>query len=259
MEKTTENNDFENQQKKKIQPKEETQPKEKEEKEEKEEQEFILLIMNCKKYIKKALYQKITWLKFIPPFIKYYHVIGDEELNEEYKFEDNNNLLWVKTKDDYVSLPNKVISSYNAVNNRYNFKYILKTDDDQILVNSKFLTMITSLVKIKKPTPHYGGYVVNVEKPYLSEYYKIHPELPKILPILKTKYCSGRFYYLSKDAVSYLLTKRENIIKEYLEDFAIGFHLSPYYKNNIMNIKTNDYFTDIELSDFPLLVKEGKI
>jgi hypothetical protein len=64
---------------------------------------------------------------------------------------------------------------------------------------------------------------------------------------------------LSKDSVSYLLSKRENISKEYLEDFAIGFHLSPYYKNNIMHIRTNDYFTDIELSDFPLLVKEGKI
>jgi len=239
----------------------EEQPKEEQPKEEqpKEEQEFIMLIMNCKKYMKKALYQKITWLKFIPPFLKYYHVVGDETLDEEYKFQDNDNLLWVKTKDDYVSLPHKVISSYNAVNNRYNFKYILKTDDDQILINPKFLNMITSLVKMKKPSPHYGGYVVNVEKPYLSEYYKIHPELPKILPILKTKYCSGRFYFLSKDAVSYLLTKREYIIKEYLEDFAIGFHLSPYYKNNIMHIKTNEYFTDIELSDFPLLIKEGKI
>jgi len=240
---------------------EQEQPKQEQPKQEqpKLEQDFILLIMNCKKYIKKALYQKITWLKLLPPFIKYYHVIGDETLDEEYKFNEYDNLLWVKTKDDYVSLPNKVISSYNAINNKYNFKYIFKTDDDQILINPKFLNMISSLVKIKKPTPHYGGYVVNVEKPYLSEYYKIHPELPKTLPILKTKYCSGRFYFLSKDAVSYLLTKRENIIKEYLEDFAIGFHLSPYYKNNILDIKTNDYFTDIELSDFPMLVKEGKI
>ena len=224
--------------------------------EEKEEQNIIMLIMNCKKYIKKALYQKNTWLKLIPSCIKYYHVIGDETLEEEYKFDEYENLLLVKTKDDYISLPNKVISSYNAINKKYNFKYILKTDDDQILTKPQFLNTITSLIQTKKPITHYGGYIVNVEKPYLSEYYKIHPELPKRLPILQTKYCSGRFYYLSKDAIVYLLSKSENISKEYLEDYAIGFHLSPYYKNNIMNIQTNDYFIDIELTDFSLLSED---
>ena len=49
------------------------------------EQEFILLIMNCKKYAQKALYQKQTWLPLIPSYLIYFHVIGDETLNEEYK------------------------------------------------------------------------------------------------------------------------------------------------------------------------------
>ena len=41
------------------------------------QQDYILLIMNCKKYVKKALYQKSTWLKHIPPWLSYYHIIGD--------------------------------------------------------------------------------------------------------------------------------------------------------------------------------------
>jgi hypothetical protein len=44
-----------------------------------------------------------------------------------------------------------------------------------------------------------------------------------------------------------------------LEDYAIGFNLDPYFKLNILNLATNKFFTDIELSDFPKLVEEGKI
>ena len=188
------------------------------------EQEIILLIMNCKKYEKKALFQKQTWLKTIPPFLKYYHVIGDPLLETEYKFDNEKNILWVKVDDDYNSLPNKVITSYNAIYETFQFKYILKTDDDQILINPKFFNIVLDIIQKTRPQIHYGGFIVDVKTPHLSEYYKIHPELPKNLPILQTKYCSGRFYFLSKQAVSNLLSKRERIVKEFLEDYAIGYN-----------------------------------
>ena len=146
----------------------------------------------------KAQFQKQTWLKNIPSFLKYYHVIGDPLLETEYKFDNENNILWVKVGDDYNSLPNKVISSYNAIYETFHFRYILKTDDDQMLVNPKFFDILVGLIQTTRPQIHYGGYVVDVKNPYISEYHKIHPELPKNLPILQTKYCSGRFYFLSK-------------------------------------------------------------
>ena len=223
------------------------------------EQEFIMLIMNCKKYEKKALFQKKTWLKNIPAYIKYYHVIGDETLESIYKFDNEKNILWVKVKDDYNSLPNKVITSYSAIYNTFNFKYLFKTDDDQILVKPQFFDTIIKLILNMNIRPHYGGYIVDVKQPYLSQYNTIHPELPKDLPIYATKYCSGRFYFLSKSAISNLINKSENIIKEYLEDYAIGLNLDACYKNNILNILTNTFFTDIELSDFPQLLKQNKI
>ena len=43
--------------------------------------------------------------KNIPEFIKYYHVIGDEALETEYNFVEETNILYVKTPDDYNSLP----------------------------------------------------------------------------------------------------------------------------------------------------------
>lgn len=222
------------------------------------EQEYIMLIMNCKKYIKKAKFQKMTWLKFIPSFLIYYHVIGEPDLDVDYKFDNENNILWVKVEDDYNSLPKKVIRAYKAVNETFNFKYIFKTDDDQILVNNKFFDIIKSITYSPKKI-HYGGYIVDVKQNYLSQYHKIHPELPSYLPILQTKYCSGRFYFLSNQAILNLISKSYLIEKEYLEDYAIGYNLDLFYKSNMINIASNNYFTDIERSDFPKMLEEGKI
>ena len=222
-------------------------------------QEFIMLIMNCKKYVKKALFQKMTWLKQIPSYLKYYHVIGEESLDTDFRFDNETNTLYVKVADDYNSLPKKVVAAYDAINKTFNYSYIFKTDDDQILVNNKYFDMLTGLVKVKQPKAHYGGYIVDVKQPYLSEYHRIHPELPQRLPLYITKYCSGRFYFLSSEAVQDILSKRERVEREFLEDYAIGFNLNQRYKQDIMLIATNKYFTDIELSDFPRLVQENKI
>ncbi len=223
------------------------------------DQEFIMLIMNCKKYVKKALFQKMTWLKQIPSYLKYYHVIGEESLDTDFRFDNETNMLYVKVADDYNSLPKKVVAAYDAINKTFNYSYIFKTDDDQILVNNKYFDMLTGLVKAKQPKTHYGGFIVDVKQPYLSEYHRIHPELPQRLPLYITKYCSGRFYFLSSEAVQDILSKRERVEREFLEDYAIGFNLNQRYKQDIMLIATNKYFTDIELSDFPRLVQENKI
>ena len=210
------------------------------------EQEVIMLIMNCKKYEWKADIQRNTWLKNIPSFIKYYHVIGDEELETEYKFNNEINILYVKTPDDYNSLPNKVITSFKAVNDTFSYKYVFKTDDDQNLINENFFEILYKLLKTNGPPIHYGGHIVDVTRPFISQYYKLHPELPKDLPIQITKYCSGRFYFLSSKAIRNLLTKRETIIKEFLEDYAIGYNLHIYFKSNMIKLNTNKIFVDIQ-------------
>ena len=222
------------------------------------EHEYIMLIMNCKKYLKKANFQKMTWLPKIPDYLTFYHVIGEPELDTKYKFDNENRILWIKVEDDYNSLPKKVIRAYEAVYETFDIKYLYKTDDDQILVNEKFLHVVKGITCNSRKI-HYGGYIVDVKQNYLSQYHKIHPELPEYLPVLQTKYCSGRFYFLSKQALANVISKREFIEKEYLEDYAIGYNLDQYYKLNMTNLATNNYFTDIELSDYPKLLEEGKI
>ena len=83
--------------------------------------------------------------------------------------------------------------------------------------------------------------------------------MPDKLPLYATKYCSGRFYFLYKNAINNLLSKKNIIMQEYFEDYAIGYYLDTIFKSNILPLLTNNFFTDIELSDFPKLIKENKI
>ena len=213
---------------------------------EKQEQAYILLIMNCEKYKEKAIQQKNGWLKNIPEYIQYYHVMGNPLLQTQFKYDNDERILWVKTLDDYVSLPKKVISAMYAIKETFKFKYVFKTDDDQDLQDITFFDMITNSIKEKekKMKAHYGGQLIDVQIPYLSKYFMIHPELPQDMIIHKTEYCSSRFYFLSSESVSNLLTKREKIENEYLEDYAIGLYLNPILKKIILNIQSDKYFTD---------------
>ena len=212
------------------------------------EKDYILLIMNCKKYAFKADEQKNGWLKMLPQNISYYHVIGDPELSTDFEFYELRKILYVKTEDTYISLPKKVIAALNAVRETFKFKYIFKTDDDQILQNEKFFDTIIGLINEKpsKMKVHYGGQIINVEIPYMSKYFLIHPELPEDMILKKTEYCSGRFYFLSSEAVTNLVLKRDKIEKEFLEDYAIGLNLNPFFKTVMLPIQSDKYFKDAE-------------
>ncbi len=206
-----------------------------------ENHKFILLIMNCKRYKYKAFFQKQTWLKRLPD-VTYFHVIGDEQLETDYKFSKDDKILFVKTKDDYNSLPDKVISAYSAIYNTYNFEYIFKTDDDQELTNTHYLNTLYNQLMSSPTKIHYGGNVVDVKTP---QYFSLHPELPSNLLVRSGKYCSGRFYFLSRSAVSNLINKSDVFKNEYLEDYAVGLYLGDQYKEHILNLRTDRVFVDI--------------
>lgn len=199
------------------------------------------------KYRNKALHQKETWLKDIPEYLIYYHVIGNPLMENEFEFDNLERILWIKCEDDYNSLPKKVIKAYKSIHKTFDYKYIFKTDDDQMLQNIKFFDLVKGFINKKEPTPQYGGNIVDVKQNYLSKYHTVHPELPKNLPVLITKYCSGRFYFLSKEAIKDLIYRMDLICDEYLEDYAIGYNLSSKFKIGMLHLETNKFFNDFSL------------
>jgi hypothetical protein len=209
------------------------------------QQDYILLILNCVKYRYKALKQQDTWLRDIPSSLLYFHVIGDPQLKTAFFFAYDEHILYVNCDDDYNSLPRKIMWAFRAIESIYNYKYIFKTDDDQILIKNSFFDTLIKVLNNKNPPVNYGGNIVNVTQPHISQYYRVHPELPTNIIIQPIRYCNGRFYFLSRDAVEYLLKQKKLIDQTYLEDYAIGFHLHSFFKENMMHIKTNEIFIDL--------------
>ena len=212
------------------------------------DQKYILLILNCYKYKYKADRQIETWLKKLDSNIIYFHVIGDVEKckvnndNAEYFFDFHNRIIYTKTKDDYLSLPHKVITALEAVNHTYNYDYIFKTDDDQELVDDGFFNKMMTTLSTKNY--NYGGRLLNVNDHY-STYYTVHSELPKKLLLRRTSYCSGRFYFLSKASVIDLLDKKEHIKEHVIEDHAIGYYMDDHLKKNALHFLSDHFFRDI--------------
>jgi len=205
------------------------------------QQDYILLILNCEKYKQKAENQKNTWLKTLPQNILYFHVLGNPNMSTDFLFDNSSNTLYVKTPDDYCSLPDKVISAYAAVHKTYKFKYILKTDDDQKLLNPNFFQMLTA--ELNQKMPNYGGFPVKIDR-HVSTYYTVHSELPKNVVLEATTYCNGRFYFLHFKSVENLILKKDKIKNEYFEDYAIGYYLDEQIKQHSIFFNTSDFFSD---------------
>lgn len=216
------------------------------------DQKYILLILSCYKYKYKAERQIDTWLKKLDSNdnnIIYFHVIGDVDKcknnDNDYFFDFQNRILYTKTRDDYLSLPHKVITALEAVNNTYNYNHIFKTDDDQDLVDDEFFSaIIKQLSSSSSKTYDYGGRLLNVNDHY-SNYYTVHSELPTNLLLRKTSYCSGRFYFLSKAAVTNVVYKKEHIKNHVIEDHAIGYYMDDDLKKNVLHFLSDRFFRDI--------------
>ena len=172
-------------------------------------------------------------------------MIGDVEkckVNDaNYFFDFHNKILYTKTKDDYLSLPHKVITALEAVNHTYNYDYIFKTDDDQELVDDDFFNKMMTTLSTKNY--NYGGRLLHVNDHY-STYYTVHSELPKKLLLRRTSYCSGRFYFLSKASVIDLLDKKERIKEHVIEDHAIGYYMDDHLKKNALHFLSDRFFRD---------------
>ena len=57
-------------------------------------------------------------------------------------------------------------------------------------------------------------------------------------------YCNGRFYFLSKKVIIDLITKKDDIKKQIIEDHGIGLYIDKEFKKTILNFDTKNIFFD---------------
>jgi hypothetical protein len=211
------------------------------------EQEYILLILNCNKYAYKKKIQEKLWVNHIPLNIKHFYVRGDPTLTS-HKFDLSNNILYVNCKDDYVSLPQKTIKAIRAIKETFNFKYIFKTDDDQMLINKSFFTDLTNELPLEKYD--YGGFTLDVGD-HVSTYRL--EETQKEIFVKGCSYCNGRFYLLSDRACEHILQKETEFEEYVFEDHAVGYMLTDFE-----NLKRKRFTTQLgDFMDIPMYIENN--
>jgi hypothetical protein len=211
----------------------------------------VLIIVNCVRYAHKAERQRRTWIPasglHAPNCpIWYYHVTGDPSLESAFVRRAPHQLV-VRAPDTYAGLPQKMRAAFAAVRALHpRMTLLFKTDDDQCSVVPGFLTkMHYALQQWRERGTHYGGYIIRVPKAHFSTLWRDHPEMPRNLLILPIQYCSGRFYFLSVDAIDALLALQPDPFpQEMIEDYAVGKHLPAEFTANMVSIPTERYFTD---------------
>jgi hypothetical protein len=220
--------------------------------------DYILVILSCKKYKDVRRTEQISQFltdNSVMKGMRWFHVEGNKKLfknsrnkNKQYIINEDENLIITNTKDDYLSLAHKTIVAFKAIVDKYKFKYILKTDDDQRLLVRNFFPQLDQ--QIKNKNPDYLGRIFNMEKKLETYQPAVHKEdgFPEGYIVGDGKpFTNGRFYGLSHRNVSYLVSNKFNQVrKELSEDWAIAKYQHLDHRNNIFTFENMHIFMDYE-------------
>lgn len=159
-----------------------------------------------------------------------YYFIGDLSMKEEYRVDEENNVVYLRVPDNYESLPLKTYGAVKFALDNYSDEIhgLLKTDDD-IELN---LEKIRQYLLIHKDIP-YCGITTKITDPNNLSYWhmgKCESEVlnrtPHRVPL--AEYCAGGGYYLNLDSMQKIVDSRSMYDGMIFEDATTGYVLNSH-------------------------------
>ena len=164
---------------------------------------IAILIISCKKNLDKIkilrekLYQKIN--------LPYCFVVGEPELSSDWA--NDGNILYVKSPDNYESLPLKVFQALECLHCCFDFQGVLKLDDDTWIKDiPRFLELIDWL-ETESTHDYLGnirGYSLGRSWHFSKCESKSVDQTPYDLPFLARWCDGGSGYFLSRKSLTVL-------------------------------------------------------
>lgn len=170
----------------------------------------------------------------------YIFVCGNKEQNEEFIYNPDLNIVYVKCDDNYDSLPMKVYMGIKYILKNENIEGIFKLDDTSII--NDFNVILDSL-KNNSKIDYFGAIKEDNRK---TKYYKLrhsrlkrfqYPEKYKNVVFPNSYFCHGCGYYLSLQSCRIILDNLKIIENNVLEDTCIGYILNC---NNVFPVKIDN-------------------
>ncbi|XP_025906814.1 beta-1,3-galactosyltransferase 6 [Nothoprocta perdicaria] len=240
---------------------------------------LAVLIMSGPKYTERRSIIRSTWLSAAarPPhgavwsrFVVGTGGLGAEELRslelEQSRHRDL--LLLPELRDSYENLTSKVLAAYTWLDQRLDFQFALKADDDTFVR----LDVLTEELRAKEPRRLYWGFFSGRGRVKSGGKWK---ESDWVLCDYYLPYALGGGYVISADLVHYLHLARDYLNTWQSEDVSLGVWLAPVdvkrvhdprfdteYKSRGCNNKyivTHKQSIEDMLEKHQSLAKEGKL
>ena len=153
---------------------------------------FVIGVVTCKMNYHLAKQQYIKCFDNIDKYpITYLKIIGDENLDTQWLYNENENLLIIKCDDGYMNLPNKVFQFIKISKKIFRpFIGIFKTDDD-IEIN---LNNLYNMLMKYKDIEYFGNYAGCESSK--SNYLMTKKKYNRTISIVWKISCRNRFWTL---------------------------------------------------------------
>lgn len=206
----------------------------------------LILLLTHKQNLQKVIDNKNIWLeKTKLPYIILY---GDENISEDYHYNNKNKTLVVKCPDTYEYITLKLACAYKFIitsKEMTHIKGIFKVDDDVFINVSKLNEFIIE----NNNTYDYIGSVYKINNTFCSHHHKKvkNKNLDEIIfKFNECHICFGSIYYLSRLSLSEIVNKFSfqnfNIYSTQLfEDYTFGNIL---FKSGITPINAKMFTND---------------
>ncbi|MEM1172050.1 MAG: tetratricopeptide repeat protein [Cyanobacteria bacterium P01_H01_bin.35] len=228
---------------------------------------IAIMIISCKKNLDKIkilrekLYQKIK--------LPYFFVIGEPELSSDWQNEGD--ILYVKSPDNYESLPLKVFQAFQFFHCCFDFQGVLKLDDDTWIKDMpRFLELIDWL-STESTHDYMGntiGYSIGRSWHFNKCESKSIDKTPYDLPFVARWCDGGSGYFLSRKSLEILFEytmKYPGCFRgELYEDVLVAKILylngiKPYDFNLLqLEIISGDIQPNLQELDAEVCLKEGR-
>ena len=228
---------------------------------------IAIMIISCKKNLDKIkilrekLYQKIN--------LPYCFVIGEPELNSDWQNEGD--ILYVKSPDNYESLPLKVFQAFQYFHCCFDFQGVLKLDDDTWIKDMPRFVELIDCLSTESTQDYMGntiGYSIGRSWHFSKCESKSIDQTPYDLPFVARWCDGGSGYFLSRKSLEILFEytmKYPGCFRgELYEDVLVAKILylngiKPYDFNLIqLGIISGDIQPNLQDLDAEPFLKEGR-
>jgi hypothetical protein len=212
---------------------------------------IALIITVCEAYKNRAINQFNNLIKH-KKHLKKYNITPIFFTSKESITFDFSPFLTVNfphLEETYNNLYLKILESFNYVNTKLDYDYVIKIDDDTLFNIDKFNLTILTADYIGSPETNLAENYISL--PRLNLFKKIDLGMHKG----KCFYMCGDFYILSKKAIQHILTnieKTDQIKEEFIcEDYLIGHLLNDAQitTKNIKLIPTNQWEEQLQITE----------